>query len=168
MQGYLQGLSSRFTPPTISFPKSPIFSTTPTPTPPTTPPSSPVFPTTPVLKKQEKYSGYGLTEEENNLVTSKLGEIREGNRLFVLPNLKELLDVFLEGIDTMPNFMLVASCELLPKLLAKSRIDLEYIEERAYEINEIIQKGKKNFNKKMKEQKMKEGNPRKNRKTRRR
>ena len=166
MQGYLQGLSSRFSPPSISFPKSPVYSTTP----PTTPPSSPVFSTTPVVKEKKKFSGYGLTEQENNLIISKFKEFRKGNEVFVIPHLKKLVDVFLKDMDEMDDNMLSQFLETINPMLTQSKMDLQYLEQRGREIEDLIEKGKKRMEQKRRNQAKTPTTrkSRKNRKTRRR
>ena len=147
-KSYLKGLTSRFSTP----PPAPI-----TPAPPA--------PITPAVKREEKFSGYGLTQEENNLIASKLKEIREGTKVFVVPHLKKLLDLYLEDFDNITDASLGSYVvEGLIPMLTQSRVDLQYLEERGYDIRSIVERGEKRSEQKRKNQ----AKTRKNRKTRRR
>ena len=123
-KSYLQGLTSRFT--------------------------APPAPITPVVKEEKekkRFSGYGLNEQENILVASKLDEIRKGNSAFVLPHLNKLVDVFLKDIHTVDDNMLASYLEVLNPMFTQSKMDLQYLEERGREIEDLIIKGKERIKK---------------------
>lgn len=138
-KSYLKGLTSRFS----------------------TPPPAPI---TPVVKEKTKFFRYGLTEEEINLIISKFKEFRKGNEVFVIPHLKKLVDVFLKDMDEMDDNMLGEYLETINPMLTQSKMDLQYLEQRGYEIEDLIKKGKQRMEQKRKNQ----AKSRKNRKTRRR
>ena len=106
---------------------------------------------------------------ENDLIASELKEFRKANKVFVVPNLKELSYAFLDDLDNIDDSKLVTYMVGINSMLTRSKVNLEYLQEKAHGIERMIDKGEERLKQRRRNQAKTHTNrkSRKNRKTRR-